>query len=37
MLLEQKNSKKQGDVGLDLAIVYFTSKGYCVSIPLTDS
>jgi len=36
-MLEQKNSKKQGDVGLGFAISYFTKCGYCVSIPLTDS
>ena len=32
-----KNSKKQGDAGLGIAIEYFTTKGYCVCIPLTDS
>lgn len=31
------NTKKQGDVGLGEAIRYFTSKGYTVCIPLTDS
>lgn len=36
-MLRQKNSKKQGDVGLGEAISYFTRKGYTVSIPLTDS
>jgi len=35
--LDQSNSKKQGDVGLGLAIGWFTSRGYTVSIPLTDS
>ena len=32
-----KNSKKQGDAGLGQAIAYFTSKGYDVALPLTDS
>lgn len=32
-----KNSKKQGDMGLGVAISYFTSVGYTVGIPLTDS
>jgi len=32
-----KNSKKQGDMGMGVAIGYFTSKGYTVAIPLTDS
>lgn len=32
-----KNSKKQGDIGLGAAIGYFSSKGYVVSIPLTDN
>jgi len=32
-----KNSKKQGDMGLGVAIGYFTSVGYTVGIPLTDS
>jgi hypothetical protein len=36
-MLKQKNSKKQGDVGLGIAIAYFTTQGYTVSIPLTDS
>ena len=31
------NSKKKGDIGLGVAIGYFTEKGYTVSIPLTDS
>lgn len=31
------NSKQQGDVGLGAAIGWFTSKGYTVCIPLTDS
>lgn len=37
LLKEQKNTKKQGDVGLSFAIAYFSSKGHNVSIPLTDS
>lgn len=32
-----KNSKKQGDAGLGQAIAYFTSRGYDVALPLTDS
>ena len=32
-----KNSKKQGDAGLGQAIAYFTSHGYDVALPLTDS
>jgi len=32
-----KNSKKQGDMGMGVAIGYFTSIGYTVAIPLTDS
>ena len=31
------NTKKKGDRGLGKALEYFTSKGYSVSIPLTDS
>jgi hypothetical protein len=34
---EHKNSKKQGDAGLGSAIGYFTSRGYMVALPLTDS
>ncbi len=37
MAFNASNSKKQGDVGLGSAIAYFTSKGYTVSLPLTDS
>ncbi len=37
MLSEQRNSRKQGDVGLGAAIGYFTTRGYTVCIPLTDS
>lgn len=32
-----KNSKKQGDAGLGIAIGWFTSQGYTTLIPLTDS
>lgn len=32
-----KNTKKQGDMGLGVAINYFTSQGYTVGVPLTDS
>ena len=31
------NTKKQGDIGLGQAIGYFTSLGFTVSVPLTDS
>lgn len=36
-MLKQKNTKKQGDVGLALAIAYFAMRGWTVSVPLTDS
>ena len=36
-LLEQKNSRKQGDVGLGYAIAYFTKIGATVCSPLTDN
>jgi hypothetical protein len=36
-LKESTNSKKQGDVGMGIAIGYFASAGYTVAIPLTDS
>lgn len=32
-----KNTRKQGDAGLGIAIAYFTSQGATVSVPLTDS
>ena len=32
-----KNSKQQGDIGMGYAIAYYTSIGYAVSLPLTDS
>lgn len=35
--LLQKNTKKQGDVGLGVAIGWFVLQGYTVSVPLTDS
>lgn len=31
------NSKKQGDIGLGVAISWFTIEGYTVCVPLTDS
>jgi len=37
MLKEQKNSKKQGDVGHGVAIGWFAQNGYTVCVPLTDS
>jgi hypothetical protein len=37
LLKSQKNSKKQGDVGLAMAISWFSIQGHTVSIPLTDS
>jgi hypothetical protein len=37
MLRNQRNSKKQGDVGLGIAIGWFAGKGYTVCVPLTDS
>ena len=37
MLAGQKNTKKQGDVGVGVAIGWFTSKGYTVCVPLTES
>ena len=37
MTLLQRNSRKQGDVGLGMAISWFTKQGYCISIPLTDN
>lgn len=32
-----KNTKKQGDAGVGVAIAYFCVEGYNVSLPLTDS
>ena len=37
LLRDQKNSRKQGDVGLAIAIAWFVEHGHNVSIPLTDS
>lgn len=37
MSLLQRNTRKQGDVGLGDAISFFTSRGHSVSIPLTES
>ena len=36
-MLKQRNSRKQGDVGLGVAIAYFTELGLTVSLPLTDN
>jgi hypothetical protein len=36
-MLKQKNSKKQGDVGLGIAIGWFAAQGHTVCVPLTDS
>jgi len=36
-MLDQKNSRKQGDVGLGIAIGWFATQGYTVCVPLTDS
>lgn len=36
-LANYRNSKKQGDIGLVLAIAWFEINDYPVSIPLTDS
>ena len=36
-LREAINTKKQGDIGLGIAISYFASQGLTVCIPLTDS
>ena len=36
-MFDQENSKKQGDVGLGVAIAWFVKNNYTVSIPLTDS
>lgn len=34
---KQPNPKKQGDIGMGLAISHFCGEGHTVSIPLTDS
>ena len=36
-MLEQKNSKIQGNIGIGSAIAYFTSLGFIVSIPMNDA
>lgn len=36
-MLRQHNPKKQGDAGLGVAIGWFTTHGYTMSVPLTDS
>jgi hypothetical protein len=37
MFQQAKNSKKQGDIGLGAAIGWYTSQGFTVCLPLTDS
>lgn len=37
MLKNAKNSRKQGDVGLGMAVAYGTRNGYTVLLPLTDN
>jgi hypothetical protein len=37
MLDKHRNTKKQGDEGLGCDIAWFTSRGYTVCVPLTDS
>ena len=37
MTIRRANPRKQGEIGLGRAIAWFTSQGYAVSIPLTDS
>lgn len=37
MLKDKKNSNKQGDVGMGIAIGWFAQNEYTVCIPLTDS
>lgn len=36
-MLEAKNTKEQGNIGIGQAIAYFTLNKYTVSIPLNDS
>lgn len=36
-MLDQKNTRKQGDVGMGVAIGWFSSQGWTVCVPLTDS
>lgn len=37
MIKNQKNTNMKGNVGVGSAIQYFTSKGFVVSLPLSDS
>lgn len=37
MFFGEYNSKAQGNIGLGMAIAYFTAKKFIVSIPLNDS
>ena len=36
-MLKIDNNKDRGRVGLSLAIAYFCTNGYCVSVPLNDT
>jgi len=36
-MLKQINSKRQGNVGIARAILWYTEHGYIISLPLTDS
>ena len=37
IMLKIDNNKDRGRVGLSLAIAYFGTNGYCVSVPLNDT
>jgi hypothetical protein len=37
MLTTYENTNKQGNAGIGIAIAWFTSNGYTVSVPLTDT
>lgn len=37
MFTQAKNTKQQGNIGIGIAIAYFTQKLYTVSLPLNDS
>jgi hypothetical protein len=36
-MLKQINSKRQGNVGIARAILWYTERGHIISLPLTDS
>jgi len=36
-MIDTMNKKQQGDVGVAMAIAYYTREGYVVSVPLTDN